>query len=247
MDITRDALKYVAELGVSSEKTEVLEINGKTYANRSLHRYDTVPKADPISASSLTALVDYIRDCNTEFRSGMIIHIVSPTRVQLMSELDAEREREVLFASTAEVSKFRFDDWYDQERMMIELQANFAENGELALVLNAVGNIEKKNEQSYSDDGRSQVATMTVGVAQKADVIVPNPVELVPYRTFQEVDQPASKFVLRIGDRGEPQFKLVEAENGIWKNKAILNIKNFLSEKLSGMPEELQDKITIIG
>ena len=247
MELRKEAMEYLVGLGVEAHGTEVLEICGKTYADKGLTRYDRKPKADPIMASSLTALVDYIRDCNTEFEYEMIIHIVSPTKVRLMSALDIERERETLFEVNAETSKFRYDEWYDQERMMIDLQANFEEGKDLGLVLKAVGNIEKKNEQSYSDNGTSQLATMTVGVAAKADVIVPNPVELIPYRTFQEVAQPASKFVFRIGDREKPQFKIVEAEGGVWKNTAIASIKDFLYGKLGEMSEAIQAEITIIG
>ena len=85
---------------------------------------------------------------------------------------------------------------------------------------------------------------MTVGVAAKADAIVPNPVQLRPYRTFQEVDQPASKFVFRVGNQEVPTFKLVEAENSIWKNQAIENVKRFLRDAL---PEEFRRTIPIIG
>ena len=130
---------------------------------------------------------------------------------------------------------------------MIELQSSFQKNDDLGILLKATGNIKQKNDQSYSDDGCTQIATMTVGVATQENVIVPNPVELIPYRTFQEVEQPASKFVFRIGDKEVPAFKLVEAENGIWKNEAIANIKSYLVEALSKMPVVSRNKITIIG
>ena len=247
MENLREALQYIVGLSVEAEKTEVLEINGKTYADKNLTRYDKQPKAAKIQAATLTSLVDYISQCNKEFPGSMIIHIVSPTQVRLMSTLDKEREREVLFEINAEISEFRFDQWYDQEHMMIDLQANFLINEDLELILKAVGNIEKKNEQTFSDDGRSQVATMATGIATKADVIVPNPVELIPYRTFQEVKQPASKFVFRIGGKDEPAFKIVEAEGGIWKNEAISNIKTFLMEHLSNMENEIRSSITVIG
>lgn len=247
MENLREALQYIVGLSIEAEKTEVLEINGRTYANKSLTRYDKQPKAGKIQASTLTSLVDYIHQCNKEFSGSMIIHIVSPTQVRLMSALDKEREREVLFEVNAETSEYRFDQWYDQERMMIELQANFQRNEDLELVLKAVGNIVKKNGETYSDDGCSQVATMTVGVATKADVIVPNPVELIPYRTFQEVEQPASKFVFRIGDKDVPAFKIVEAEGGVWKNEAIASIKAFFTDNLWTLPDEIKGNITVIG
>lgn len=88
---------------------------------------------------------------------------------------------------------------------------------------------------------------MTVGVAAKADAIVPNPVSLAPYRTFQEVEQPISQFVFRIGDRGTPEFKLVEAEGGIWKTEAVRKIKDYLELVLSEQDMALRNRITIIG
>lgn len=245
----KEALEHVEGLARENEKTEVLEICGHTYANKNLKRYDNADKAKALEASSLTALIDYIGACYKEFPKNMdmIIHIVSPKRVRLISALDAERTRECLFEVTAEVNEFRFGKWYDQEAFMIELQANFQPSEDLTLVKKMAGNVERKNDKSYADDGISQVATMTVGAAAKADVIVPNPVTLVPFRTFQEVAQPASAFVFRVGDKEEPTFMLQEAQNGIWKNEAVANIKSYLAEALTDMPDEISDRITIIG
>lgn len=249
MEGLREALEHVEELARENEKTEVIEICGKTYANKKLTRYDSPEKADALKTYSLSSIVDYIGGCSQEFPEelDMIIHIVDPKTVRLTSALDAERGRELLFQAEAITSKFNFDSWYDQERFMIELQANFKQSADLELLMKVAGNVEKKNKQSYSDDGVSQVATMTVGVAAKADVIVPNPVELIPYRTFQEVEQPSSKFVFRIGDKDEPAFMIVEAENGIWKNEAVANIKKYLAGAIMEMPDAISKRITIIG
>lgn len=235
--------------GLREALEEVIEICGKTYANKKLTRYDSPEKAGAIETYSLSSMVDYIGGCSQEFPEGkdMLIHIMDPKNVRLISALDAERERECLFCVKAITSSFGFGQWYDQERFMIELQANFERNDDLELLMKVAGNVEKKNKQSYSDDGVSQVATMTVGVAAKADVIVPNPVELIPYRTFQEVAQPSSRFVFRIGDKDEPAFMIVEAENGIWKNEAVANIKKYFADIITGMPEAISKRITIIG
>ena len=123
---------------------------------------------------------------------------------------------------------------------MLGLQANFQPTADLNLILKVSGNIEKKNNAAYSDDGVSQVVTMQTGVATKADALVPNPARLKPFRTFQEVPQPESNFVFRIGDDEEPTFKLVEAEGGSWRN-------DYLATLLADMPKEIQDMITIIG
>lgn len=247
----KEALNYVVELGNHAAESEVVEIAGKTYARSgggSLKRYDAADYAEPVTASTLTALSDYIENCSEEFRSRkMIIHVVSPTDVRLVSILDADRKREVLFKAEAIVSEFRFDRWYDQESFMIGLQANFQLTPDLDVILKLAGNVEKKNNAAYSDDGRTQIVTMQTGVATKGDALVPNPARLKPFRTFQEVEQPESNFVFRIGDDEEPTFKLVEAEGGIWRNEAIQNIKDYLATLLADMPKEIQDMITIIG
>lgn len=50
-----------------------------------------------------------------------------------------------------------------------------------------------------------------------------------PYRTFQEVDQPESPFLIRVSERG---ISFTEADGGMWKLKARETIKAFLEERL---------------
>lgn len=248
MEQLREAMEHFEELVKRADAPQVLEICGKTYVNRYLKRYDEAPKARPVQARTLTALMDYMEHCSQEFPGRMIIHIADPTHVRLLSELDAERERETLFETEAETSAFRFGEWYDQENFMIALQANFQANNDLAAVLKLAGNIVSKNDQTYSDDGTTQVATMTIGVATKVDAIVPNPVTLIPFRTFQEVAQPESAFVFRIGERGgTPAFKLIEAEGGLWKMTAVNAIKDYIYDILGSLPEEISEKVVVIG
>lgn len=248
MEQLKEAMEHFEELVKRADAPQVLEICGKTYVNRDLRRYDEAPKARPVQARTLTALMDYMEHCSQEFPGRMIIHIADPTHVRLLSELDAERERETLFETAAETSAFRFGEWYDQENFMIALQANFQANNDLAAVLKLAGNIVSKNDQTYSDDGTTQVATMTIGVATKVDAIVPNPVTLIPFRTFQEVAQPESAFVFRIGERGgTPAFKLIEAEGGLWKMTAVNAIKDYIYDILGSLPEEISEKVVVIG
>ena len=79
------------------------------------------------------------------------------------------------------------------------------------------------------------------------NVLVPNPVNLIPYRTFLEVEQPASDFIFRIseGRGGAPVFKLVAADGGLWKSQAVENVKKYLTEALKDIPN--REQITIIA
>ncbi len=240
------ALRYVSQLKEASMDPKVVEINGKTYCNKDLTRYDEEEMASRIEASTLTAMVDYIKHCKKELRDSMIIHVKSPTDVVLYSGLNKERKREYLFESKASLPSFRYDSWCDQERFLIELQANFEVTPDLLAIQQVAGNIEAKTTANYGDDGVSQKTTIRQGIASKADVVVPNPATLVPYRTFLEIDQPESQFVFRISDGdGRPEFKIVEAEGGLWRNEAMRRIKEYFEEELSDFPE--RDRITVIA
>lgn len=242
----RDAIDYLVDLAEEAKEPKVVDIAGKTYCDKSLRRYDKEEKADPLTATSLNSLLDYINGKSDELRESMIIHVESPTSVRLISGLNKERDREELFRITTNPNGFVFDSYYDQERFIINMQTAFQQSEETALILTVAGNVENKTIANYGDDGTSQKATISKGIAGKEDVIVPNPVTLKPYRTFLEVDQPESKFIFRIGEErdGSPIFKLVEADGGIWKYAAVDRIKEFIRENLK--PEFL-DRITIIG
>ena len=108
------------------------------------------------------------------------------------------------------------------------------------------GNIQAGTTANYDDDGVSQKTTIKSGIANKTDVIVPNPVALRPYRTFAEIEQPESNYVFRIKDsENGPAFKLVEADGGLWKNATMKKIKEYLEYELND--ELVEHNITIIA
>ena len=246
MEGLKEALQYITGLKAESMEPKLLEINGETYCTKDLTRYHRFPMASNLSVNTLTALVDYIKGKPEELRESSILHVVSPTKVLLFSGLIDDRNRESLMAAGAIVNEFRFDDYYDQERFLIELQANFEVTQDLLALQKVTGNVEAKSTATYGDDGISQKTTIKQGIASKADVIVPNPVTLRPYRTFLEVAQPDSQFVFRIRDEGgSPQFKIVEAEGGLWRNEAMIRIKNYFLEELKDILAD--GKITVIA
>lgn len=232
----RDALEFLTNLGEENAEPKVIEIDGKIYCNKSLKRYDDAPKAEPIRGASLTALLDYILNNPAELPDRkMILHVTAPNEVRFYSALDKERKREVLFEASAKLPCFRFDQYMSQEEFIIGMQSCFVKNDDSELLLKVSGSIENKSVAHYGDDGVSQKATIKQGIASRTDVIVPNPVTLIPYRSFLEIKQIESQFVFRISeDRNEqPIFKLVEADGGAWKFAAMRRIAEYLSDNLS--------------
>ena len=100
-------------------------------------------------------------------------------------------------------------------------------------MLSILGNITHEAEIRVEDDGVTQSVTARAGIARVAQVDLPNPVTLQPYRTFVEVEQPESQFVLRI--KADPENKLepikcalFPADGNRWKAVAAQNIKEWL-------------------
>lgn len=213
MEGIKEAIAYITGLAVKAEKPETIEINGRTYCTKDLRRYDAADKAEPIKATTLTSLVDYIKESREELRDRMIIQVVSATKVLLYSGLLAERDRETLFEVNALLPQFEYGREYDQESFLVAMQSCFQKTDDREAVTIMASNIVNTQQGTFSDDGVSQQAIIKTGVTTKDAAFVPNPVSLIPYRTFLEVPQPASDFVFRIseGRGGAPAFKLVAA------------------------------------
>ncbi|MED3469309.1 hypothetical protein P4485_32040, partial [Bacillus thuringiensis] len=88
-----------------------------------------------------------------------------------------------------------------------------------------IGNVVDEMVKGIEDDGVSQAVTVKTGTATRGQAKVPNPVELMPYRTFVEVEQPESRFVFRM--REGARCGLFEADGGAWKLEAMNNIKEY--------------------
>lgn len=247
MNGIKEAIEYISQLAVKAEKPEVIEIKGKTYCTESLYQYGKEPKAEPIRATTLSSLVDYIKESREELRERMIIQVISPTEVQLYSGLLPERDRETLFEVNALLPRFEYGNEYEQEAFLVSMQSCFMPSDDREAVTVLASNIVNTQQATYSDDGVTQQAVIKTGITSKENALVPNPVKLIPYRTFLEVEQPPSEFVFRIseGRGGAPTFKLVAADGGLWKSQAVENVKNYLVEALADIPN--REQLTIIA
>lgn len=75
----------------------------------------------------------------------------------------------------------------------------------------------------------------------KAQKKVEPKVKLKPYRTFREIEQPASVFLFRLKNRdgAPPECALFEADGGAWKLEATDKIGKYFAG-------ELEKTITIV-
>lgn len=238
----KEALQYV--VGLSKPNIfELKDRNGDvhTFSDRDLKQVEaTIPvpiTRNYISMNTLTSLIDYIKSNVDSMPGKMIVDVKDPTEVRLYSQLNVNRERETLAVVRAELPSFSFDTFMDKEMFTIALRSKFIANEDRDLVIKFSGTVEDGTVKEYGDDGITQKATIKTGLATKGDAKIPNPVHLIPFRTFLEVQQPGSDFVFRMrtGRSDEVTCAIFEADGGAWKHEATDRIKKYLEQQLEGI------------
>ncbi len=217
-------------VSLERERAAMVVIGGRTYSPRKLELIDEDPREAPIETGTLTSIVDYIKSSIDGTKlTEVMIHVNNPRHVSLISKVSGfQRKRTVYITAGALVSNFMFEHWMDPETFIISLQSLFAPGGDKEKVLAIFGNIKSEAVQNHSDNGITQKVTVRSGVALVGPAVVPNPVQLAPFRTFPEIEQPLSPFVLRVKDAGKdqpPGCALFPADGELWQTEAIKRIK----------------------
>ena len=210
--------------------------NDERYERVELRKPEKIVKAEPFITFSLNGLLDYIlEDPEGRFGEGTrhIVRVKSPTMVEVIApETGYWRERELVSYCTAVIPDITFGRYMDAEDFQVMVQTCFMESENRAVVLRLAGSVRKEQNMQTADDGVSQKVTINSGISTAADVIVKNPVILTPYRTFHEVEQPESPFVLRFDEDGNPA--LFTGDGSKWKLEAVAAIRRYLAEALKG-------------
>lgn len=234
----KELLQYFKE----HNRPETVEANGHIYSTRGLERLDTESPINSIKVRSLTGLLDYIKS-NFDTERKFMIHVEGPQHVYLYDALNDEGERRCYVKAHALLPDINFNSYMDIERFIIQTQANFIQNDHTASLLRFVGSISEQDSKETKDNGVTQSVVAKTGVATVEEVNVPNPVLLRPFRTFVEVPQPESSFILRL--RNGPAAALYQADGGAWELNAMHNIEEYLSESLSD--EITEGKVFIVS
>lgn len=192
------------------------------------------PTAKTFDLQSLGALRDYVNANRDELKlESTFVHVGSPSLVSLSGPLDSRsRVRETFVqAKAVDMTDGFLGRFMSLEDFLIGLQVRFADSADRQRVLALLSNVKHETVKTALDDGITQVVQARAGVALVSDVAVPNPVTLFPYRTFRDVTQPESLFVLRVNSGrsgGLPEVGLFEADGGAWKLTAVQRVRDWL-------------------
>lgn len=239
----KEAIEYVVGLGTP----KTLDINGGKYATKKLVEMK-LATPDTVNVRTLTGLKDFLTaNVDGLDLSKLIVHVDSECEVRVYSELFGPFvQRRYHITAKPDLLKMRFNEWIENEPFLIYLQACFLDEMEKAAGADGVVPDKLPNDRATlirlasciiesgvkvsGDDGVSQEVAVKQGIHLAENEKIPNPVTLRPFRTFIEVEQPASRFVFRV--RTGPECMLVEADGGAWRNEARENIKAWLLANL---------------
>ena len=228
-------LKEFAQYLVSLRENKTYEIHGNTYSDNRLEYIE--PHIDrPIrtEVSGLDSIVTLIKHESTKFALTLplFVQLKSEREVYVFSSLDDQMERNWLYRATCDMRSFE-EGYRDAERAIVELRSKYIPNEGTEYLLGLLSRINIENGVTTQDNGVSQSVEARTGISLKTMENIKPRVKLMPYRTFLEVEQPESEFLLRLSKDGD--VGIFEADGGMWKLEAKKRIKDYLTKALEPM------------
>ena len=188
---------------------------------------------DTTKLSSLSGLVTMMKQEMNNYDNPLFVRVVSPEQVDVLGTVRCDMQRERPYVTYAKFISFDFNDYISIEDMIICLQSRFAPTEDRDYLVQLLGNITDQQSVQTKDDGITQSATVKSGIQLVGEQRIKPIVTLKPYRTFLEVEQPESDFLIRLKDG---RAALFEADGGAWKCEAVKNIADKLRELLEDVP-----------
>lgn len=192
-----------------------------------------IPMVDEIVLTSLDALVKMIRTEALKFQQPLYVTIPSHMRVQCFSSPEAGfRYCRTMYyrVSATDVPGWESSVQMGFEEAIIAMRTRFQPSTDSEYVLQLLNNISTGSKVTFNDNGVATTVVTSQGVSLATSTNIRPIVNLRPYRTFQEVDQPESPFLIRVSERA---IRFIEADGGMWKLKARQTVKEFLEAALA--------------
>ncbi|MEA4928403.1 MAG: hypothetical protein VB104_06965 [Candidatus Limiplasma sp.] len=241
--MSADLAQFLLDTGRASRDFTVREIDGELYTNyASLKRIEKYEPSYPgtVTPFTLDGLCEWLKqdiDGNFVKHGRLMVVVENEVTVSVYPPVcGMERNRRPQLAECKRrIEAFPWGRFQDQEAFIVFLLSRFTEDsqGNRDAVGKLVGNIRQEQSAEAADDGISQRVTVKSSIAKVGETIIKNPVYLAPMRTFCEIPQPVSPFVLRVQEG--PQIALFEADAGEWRNAAVRGIRDYLTEMLDGL------------
>lgn len=228
-------LKEAIEKLVSLGENHLHEINGETYTEKPLERVrPKIDRPDSISVNGLESIIKLIQGEYETINSKIFVQVDSHDKVTVFTTYGERFLRSYLYQAVSDTPRFNFG-WKGHEDAIIAIRSQFEQTEDTSYLLNLLSKITVDNNVSSKDEGVTQSVEVKKGISLSEKEIVKPRVSLRPFRTFLEVEQPESEFLLRLNDNAD--IGLFEADGGMWKLKAKSNIAAYLEDNLKELVE----------
>jgi hypothetical protein len=224
----------------------VVNAEGRSYSAKALTPVLFEPLPDTIRVHNLRGFCGFIgNDIDRRIdKAASLIFVENSKRVTLLSDLRGEglRREELVEAVLDDgLRTFPFGKFLPQEEFAVNFRSLFVrkEGDDFDYVLSFTSKLTHSDSISTEDDGISQKVQVRKGASGvlSEGVTLKPVVRLSPYRTFREVEQPESEFLLRVSDhQGTPVAALFEADGGAWINRATENIVGYIQSQITDIP-----------
>ncbi len=231
----KEFIKHIQE----TTQPQIITVEGATFAvNGDGGAHEIRPMLDfpdTLPLQSLDALVQLVRTEAlrfTEEDEPLYITVPDHLTVHCFGNPDYEMRchRQIWYeAKATDVPGWGEKVSMGFEEAQIALRTRFQETADTPYVQKLLSEISCGAKVVYNDNGVATTITTQKGVALQTNESIRPIVTLRPYRTFQEVEQPESIFLIRVNDRG---IGFTEADGGMWKLRARVTVKAFLELRL---------------
>lgn len=232
------------EEGAESSYISTKTIDGVTFVYQpETHKWVELEIKNPVPvkpqtfmAFTLDGLIEWIKKDVNHFFNGKetcIVSVVNPTRVVVYTPNKGKsNEMWKLAECSYDPPMIRYGSYMDSEDFGIAINVNFIETENRNVVLQVARNLTDEYSEQTADDGISQRVTIKRGIQGINTVPFKNPAYLRPRRTFTEITQPESPFVIRFKEGR--QCAIFESDGGAWKVNAVHDIGDYLRDQLEG-------------
>ena len=212
------------------------EVEGSVYSNQQLvHIMDKKPMPKCIDLTGLDSICKMVRNEAEHVGLQIFIQVKDYKSVSVFTELDEDEDRLYLYNCVADTPAVAMGRFMAYENAVIELRSLYIPNKGTEYLLQLLSSISNESKVTSSDNGVTQQVEARSGIALNSMVKIEPRVTLQPFRTFVEVAQPESEFLLRINERGEIGF--FPADGGVWKLEATRNVAAYFEDKLKDLIE----------
>ncbi len=226
----KEAIDKIIEI----TKPELLKDEwGRLWATKNLVDISQ-PKATHLVVETLSGFVDYVKEVVQKKEIFILVESAKSVRCYGIDEVLPSRHREYYASANYQFSGFYFGQWMNLEDFIIGIQVMFQQDNNTAAILKIVGNLSDNTVTTFQDDGVSQSVQAKTSLTKVENVALPRMIELAPWRTFREIEQPKSKFIFRMRQQKEqpPACALFDVGGDLWKIEAMQRIKEYLEAAL---------------